>query len=405
MADDFYHDDPIERKNSRKFPSKLLSSISLIIASVFFFQTTFAGNITLNSNSGIEFGQGFSQTVACSGSNNLTITPNSTFANASGGGGTYNFSSVTVSGIPVSCDGAQFQINAYGNTDQSPLALYNSTTTDVIVADTSNTFRLDTRASGITLTTNSASSFTVTFDTPVATSASVFKLTVQSSTNSIQTGYELGDTGPGGGTIFYYSAAGFNCGPTHSATGSPSGGLCNYLEVAPSGWSGPLTDPRKAWAVLATNVAVPNVTRLPHPHAGLLTDSGVGLGYKDSVALVSYGESTTASAVGAARAYAGGSKNDWYLGSPVELSLLCQWARGVPSNITSGCTTSGGINSSLYNANSAGLTSSSYWSSTQDTNNSYAFNVLFQGSDSVNYKIGASLRTQSDIYVRPIRAF
>ena len=405
MSDDFYHDDPIERKNSKKFPSKLLSSISLIIASVFFFQTTFAGNITLNSNSGIEFGQGFSQTVACSGSNNLTITPNSTFANASGGGGTYNFSSVTVSGIPVSCDGAQFQINAYGNTDQSPLALYNSTTTDVIVADTSNTFRLDTRASGITLTTNSASSFTVTFDTPVATSASVFKLTVQSSTNSIQSGYQLGDTGPGGGKIFYYSAAGFNCGPTHSATGSPSGGLCNYLEVAPSGWSGPLTDPRKAWAVLATNVAVPNVTRLPHPHAGLLTDSGVGLGYKDSVALVNYGESTTASAVGAARAYAGGSKNDWYLGSPVELSLLCQWARGVPSNITSGCTTSGVINSSLYNANSAGLTSSGYWSSTQDTNNSYAFNVLFQGSDSVNYKIGASLRTQSDIYVRPIRAF
>jgi hypothetical protein len=239
----------------------------------------------------------------------------------------------------------------------------------------------------------------------VATSDSVFKLTVQSSTNSIQTGYELGDTGPGGGTIFYYSAAGFNCGPTHSATGSPSGGLCNYLEVAPRGWSGPLTDPRKAWAVLATNVAVPNVTRLPHPHAGLLTDSGVGLGYKDSVALVSYGESTTASAVGAARAYVGGSKNDWYLGSPVELSLLCQWARGVPSNIPSGCTTSGVINSSLYNANSAGLTSSSYWSSTQGDVNSYAYNVLFQGSDSVNYKIGASLRTQSDIYVRPIRAF
>jgi len=63
------------------------------------------------------------------------------------------------------------------------------------------------------------------------------------------------------------------------------------------------------------------------------------------------------------------------------------------------------INSSLYNANSAGLTSSSYWSSTQGDVNSYAYNVLFQGSDSVNYKIGASLRTQSDIYVRPIRAF
>ena len=244
--------------------------------------------------------------------------------------------------------------------------------------------------------TKTATTYTITATNTAGSATATYQLRV--------TG-DLGDIGPGGGRIFYYSATGFNCGPAHSATGSPTGGKCKYLEVAPSGWSGPLTDPQKVWAVLATNVAVPNVTRLPHPHAGLLTDSGVGLGYKDSVALVSYGESTTASAVGAARAYAGGSKNDWYLGSPVELSLLCQWARGVPSNITSGCTTSGGLNGPLNNANSAGLTSSSYWSSTQDTNNSYAFNVLFQGSDSVNYKIGASLRTQSDIYVRPIRAF
>ena len=244
--------------------------------------------------------------------------------------------------------------------------------------------------------TKTATTYTITATNTAGSATATYQLRV--------TG-DLGDIGPGGGRIFYYSATGFNCGPAHSATGSPTGGKCKYLEVAPSGWSGPLTDPQKVWAVLATNVAVPNVTRLPHPHAGLLTDSGVGLGYKDSVALVSYGESTTASAVGAARAYAGGSKNDWYLGSPVELSLLCQWARGVPSNITSGCTTSGGLNGPLNNANSAGLTSSSYWSSTQDTNNSYAFNVLIQGSDSAEYKIGSSLRTQSTIYVRPIRAF
>jgi hypothetical protein len=244
--------------------------------------------------------------------------------------------------------------------------------------------------------TKTATTYTITATNTAGSATATYQLRV--------TG-DLGDIGPGGGRIFYYSATGFNCGPTHSATGSPTGGLCKYLEVAPSGWSGPLTDPQKVWAVLATNVAVPNATRLAHPHAGLLTDSGVGLGYKDSVALVSYGESTTASAVGAARAYAGGSKNDWYLGSPVELSLLCQWARGVPSNITSGCTTSGGLNGPLNNANSAGLTSSSYWSSTQDTNNSYAFNVLIQGSDSDAYKIGSSLRTQSTIYVRPIRAF
>ena len=398
----YYHDDPSHASRSpRSFLPGFLVLILLITGGGFFVKTTLAANISLNSGRTVEFGQAVSQAVACSGGQNVTVTPKSSFVNAANSGGTYNFSSVTVSGIPDTCNGAQFQINAYGNSSQSPLALYNSTSTNVIVADTGGTFSLDIRAPGISLTVHSSSSFTVTFDTPVATSDTVFKLTIQSTTNSTKSTYSLGDTGPGGGFIFYYSAAGFNCGPTYSATGSPSGGLCNYLEVAPRGWSGPLTDPQKAWAVLATNVAVPNVTRLPHTNAALLTDSGVGLGYKDSLALVSYGESTTVSAVGAARAYAGGSKNDWYLGSPVELSLLCQWARGVPSNITSGCTTSGELNSSLYNANSAGLTSSGYWSSTQGDVNSYAYNVHFGGSATVV----ASLRTQSAIYVRPIRAF
>ena len=398
----YYHDDPSHSsKSPRSFLPGFLVLILLITGGGFFVKTTLAANISLNSGRTVEFGQAVSQAVACSGGQSLTVTPKSSFVNAANSGGTYNFSSVTVSGIPDTCNGAQFQINAYGNSSQSPLALYNSTSTNVIVADTGGTFSLDIRAAGISLTVHSASSFTVTFDTPVATSDAVFKLTIQSTTNSTKSTYSLGETGPGGGFIFYYSAAGFNCGPTYSATGSPSGGLCNYLEVAPRGWSGPLTDPQKAWAVLATNVAVPNVTRLPHTNAALLTDSGVGLGYKDSLALVSYGESTTVSAVGTARAYAGGSKNDWYLGSPVELSLLCQWARGVPSNITSGCTTSGELNSSLYNANSAGLTSSGYWSSTQGDVNSYAYNVLFGGSATV----ASSLRTQSTIYVRPIRAF
>jgi hypothetical protein len=317
VSDDFYHDDPIERKNSKKFPSKLLSSISLIIASVFFFQTTFAGNITLNSNSGIEFGQGFSQTVACSGSNNLTITPNSTFANASGGGGTYNFSSVTVSGIPVSCDGAQFQINAYGNTDQSPLALYNSTTTDVIVADTSNTFRLDTRASGITLTTNSASSFTVTFDTPVATSASVFKLTVQSSTNSIQTGYELGDTGPGGGTIFYTSNSGFACGPTLAAT-------CNYLELST------LLNRTLPWSIGSFPTQL-----VPSPGAD---KSDIGAGYWNTLSIVAqngtYDTSSNAYEAGAAQANLSGGYSDWYLPSKDELQAIYDYNSSLPSPFT-----------------------------------------------------------------------
>ena len=389
MSDDFYHDDPIDKRTTKKFPSKLLSSISLIIASVFFFQTTFAGNITLNSNSGIEFGQGFSQTVACSGSNNLTITPNSTFANASGGGGTYNFSSVTVSGIPVSCDGAQFQINAYGNTDQSPLALYNSTTTDVIVADTSNTFRLDTRASGITLTTNSASSFTVTFDTPVATSASVFKLTVQSSTNSIQSGYQLGDTGPGGGTIFYVALSPFACGPTRSAT-------CTYLEAAPSGWNGG-AEPSRTWAQSTpVNYQSTSINNASSPETA--TATAIGWGYRNTRAIILQGNSDTAtSAAALTDSYtvtaSGVEYDDWYLPSKDELNQMCKWQRGV-AWISDATVCSGGITNSGTGA--AGFVVNEYGSSTEGGADR-AWGQL--PGRQVNY-----FKNQSN-YVRPIRAF
>ena len=396
MADDFYHDDPIENENTEKSSGKLLASISLIVASLLFFQNTFAGNISLNSGSGVEFGQGFIQTVACSGSNNLTITPSSTFANAAGASGTYSFSSLTVSGIPSSCNGAQFQINAYENSAQSPLALYNSTSTDVIVADTGNTFSLDTRVSGIRLTTNSASSFTITFDSPVAASSAIFKITIQSSVTTIQTTYSLGSTGPGGGKIFYYSADGFNCGPTHSATGSPSGGKCNYLEVAPKTWSG-VADPLKTWA----NASDYNydVTGVTSQNSGWYAVANIGLGYKDSVAIVTNGRSMdNTTAAFAARAYSGGSKNDWYLGSPAELNLLCQWARGVPANATTECT-GGTLNSATYGASTAGIESTFYWSSTQASGYpTYAATVNFNITSNTRQKFTSN-------YVRPIRAF
>ena len=312
MTDDHYHDDPIEEKTTKKFPNKLLSSLSLIGASVFFFQSTFAGNITINSNSGVEFGQGFSQTVACSGSNNLTVTPYSTFTNAAGAGGTYNFSSVTVSGVPSSCNGAQFQINAYGNTNQSPLALYNSTSADVIVADTGDTFSLDTRVSGITLTTNSASSFTVTFDTPVSTSETVFKLTIQSTANSIQTSYSLGNTGPGGGKIFYVASTPFACGPTRTSR-------CTYLEAARSGWNDALADPQAKWSNaygVINNVGSPETA----------TATAIGWGYRNTRAIILAGNTDTGTASALADSYAvtvgGVVVDDWYLPSLDELNEM-----------------------------------------------------------------------------------
>ena len=280
--------------------------------------------------------------------------------------------------IDASAGGA---VASYALTGTLPAGLTFSTSTGLIT--------------GSPTETKTATTYTITATNAAGSSSATYRLRV--------TG-DLGDTGPGGGKIFYYSAAGFNCGPSYTDTGSPTGGKCKYLEVAPSGWNGG-SDPTKAWAVSATNVAISGVSSLAHPHINLLIEGGIGVGYKDSLGIFNYSESTTASAVGVARAYRGGSLSDWYLGSPVELSLLCQWARGVPSNITSGCTTSGTLNSPTYGANDAGFTGTGYWGSTQANGyNSYAYNVPFQGSNDATNKVVSSLRTFL-ASVRPIRAF
>ena len=101
--DDFYSDDPTDGSASpvkKKFPG-FVAFLLFVFAGGSFLQTTLAANISLNSGSPVEFGQGVTQTTACSGATDLTITPYSSFTNTSGAGAFY-FSSVKVSNIPTS---------------------------------------------------------------------------------------------------------------------------------------------------------------------------------------------------------------------------------------------------------------------------------------------------------------
>ena len=389
---DVYSDDPLEQIANpvKRKLSSILALLLLLVGGTYLVQTTLAANISINSGP-VEFGQGVTQTAACSGATNLTITPNSSFVNASGGGAHY-FSSITVTNVPSSCYGKDFTIKAFNSSSSSPLAIFNTSSTSAVVWNDGGTFKLGTGSSGMTIE-QSAGTFTVTFTSPVALSSTVFKLTVESGAHTEV--YSVGLPGPGGGTIFYYSEAGFNCGPTHSATGSPTGGLCNYLEVAPSGWNTG-SDPTKHWSNASDyNYQVTGVTV---QNSGWLTSAGIGLGYKDSVAIVTNGRSIdSTTAPGAARAYLGGSLNDWYLGSPAELNLLCQWARGVPSSVTTSCT-GGTLNSATFGASGAGLRDDFYWSSTQDTVNSWAAVTHFTNGSTNRQKFTLN-------YVRPIRAF
>ena len=388
---DFYHDDPTPQIPKNKLPSKFITTGVLILGSILFFQGTFAGNVSLNSGSGVEFGQGVSQAVACSGNTDLTLTPRSSFTN--GSPGAHYLNSVTVSNIPTSCYGADFTISAYNDSSGTPLALFNTSSTAAVIYNNAGTFSRGLGSTGMTVESGTAT-FTATFTVPVAQSSNVFKLTIQSGAHTPY--YYVGSAGPGGGFVYYVNDAGFNCGPTLAAS-------CKYLEVAPSGWNTG-SDPNKVWATgtSSSGNASADISTITNDASAYNNILGVGLGYKNSVAIVdqngaAYDASSNNYAAGAARAYAGGSQSDWYLPTTAELNLLCQWRNGIAPSVTTRCT-GGSTNSATYGAGSAGFADSYFWSSSE-YNTSNALNQSFY-----NGAQSASLKSIT-LYVRPVRAF
>jgi len=181
---DYYHDDPIEEEKSGTVTSKFVTTAVLVFASVFFFQSTLAGNISMNSGTGIEFGQSVNVTAACSGGSSLTVTPRSSFVNASNDGGSYYLSSVQVADIPASCVGKDFNISFYDSaTGSSALPIYSSSgenksvaTVHLAVAD----YSVPGFQNSGTVVSSSSGAFTVSFKTPVALSTDAMKVTLQS---------------------------------------------------------------------------------------------------------------------------------------------------------------------------------------------------------------------------------
>jgi hypothetical protein len=196
----------------------------------------------------------------------------------------------------------------------------------------------------------------------------------------------IGDTGPGGGKVFYYSAAGFKCGPDFTST-------CYYLEVAPATWKAS-TDPAFKWDPNGGDEVHANIPNNADPH--LLT-SEIGLGYKNSVQLfTAYGDNDSYAA-GAARRYAGGGKSDWYLGSAVEMNILSYWSKGQtaapPVGYAAGEMIQGGFKKESGDF---------YWTSSESSG-CYCDawkQTFFSTSGGANLDHKSTLR-----YVRPIRSF
>ncbi|MGA0003465.1 MAG: hypothetical protein ACO3GT_05130 [Candidatus Nanopelagicales bacterium] len=205
----------------------------------------------------------------------------------------------------------------------------------------------------------------------------------------------VGDIGPGGGIVYFVdiSAGGFACGPTLAAT-------CNYLEVSPNGWDnggGAALDPIKPWApgdYTSGNAALDVGGIIDDTSTPRNNEDAIGLGLKNSIAIVTQGNDAN-TAAGAARAYTGGSKSDWYLPTTAELNLLCQWGRRVAQAVATPCT-GGSLNTGT--GVSGGFVEELYWSSSE-ANYRQAHRQFFgNGFQSSLWKFNAHR-------VRPVRAF
>jgi hypothetical protein len=199
----------------------------------------------------------------------------------------------------------------------------------------------------------------------------------------------VGDTGPGGGKIFYVAtSAGFNCGPATTEK-------CYYLETAPTTGTNLWTDAQYRWSG-NTTVEIGATAR----------GTAIGTGYANTLAIVgqSDGGNAATRAGTISRAYGGpNSLSDWFLPSVDELNQMCKWARGITGGdlitLTTRCT-GGTSNTEL------GFVQGFYFSSTEFDNDEAFFQILTEfipafltvGFEGRNWKEALNI-------VRPIRSF
>ena len=168
----------------------------------------------------------------------------------------------------------------------------------------------------------------------------------------------VGNTGPGGGIVFYVQTA---------TAAAP----WRYMEAAPNTWSGGSADPGAAWCNV-TNNEVPNL--LDGTTAAVTTATAIGAGFNNTQKML---RGCTFGAANAAASYNGGGKSDWFLPSKDELNKLYI---------------------GKVNGNVAGF-ETIYWSSSE-VDASLMWEQSIETGNQFNDSSKANLR-----YVRPVRAF
>ena len=117
--------------------------------------------------------------------------------------------------------------------------------------------------------------------------------------------YELGESAPGGGKIFYRAEPGFT---QYQHADDDIGTTCHYLEAAP--------EDMETRLAMAEGDFSPSVYLLSWPW----NTTGLGMGRKNTALIISTSSSTPAAQ--ACNGYNHGGKTDWFLSSKDELYQL-----------------------------------------------------------------------------------
>ncbi|GHV49986.1 hypothetical protein AGMMS49579_02850 [Spirochaetia bacterium] len=125
--------------------------------------------------------------------------------------------------------------------------------------------------------------------------------------------YAIGDTGPGGGRIFYYSRQGFTVGTAKD--GVYNGGTYHYLEVAPADMGTTPKSSGKDILLAWSSGGIYDNYLLPGPWG-----NGIGLGYAFTEAILAVDKAAPAALACKNATY--GGKTDWFLPNHTELEEM-----------------------------------------------------------------------------------
>ena len=205
----------------------------------------------------------------------------------------------------------------------------------------------------------------------------------------------VGDTGPGGGKVFYVAPTTFT---QTNASGTMCTTACKYLEYAPLNWGTTLSaisgctagtatkDPSCKWAANKTPA----------------TSNLIGSGYNNTRLILALDTAGTAAKV--ASSYRGSGFSDWFLPSANEMFELCKYATVGRTNCSGGSNGDETYKSVLLSefTEAGSSNNAQYWTSSfAFSTTAYFANWRYLTPNGVDNNGGQSYV----ILIRPIRAF